>query len=398
MADAPLQPPRAPGLTRRFPTPLPAWALVAVALHIGLFSAFSLVMGSLARFVEQAPGLAFRWGLLSAGVSLVLLLCRLFLERLTAYCSESGKSVPGAWAAFLLVYGSAVFGAAALRSFLAPWILGMPLDTREAWQFVAQIALPLMASLLAIEFYLSRRQARLDWLAVSERLERDLAERRLDLVEIDDRLRREASHHLHGEIQSRLFMAWSLIRLSMAAATREAAIAQRLQAAEHLGVLGEQGLRHARELLGASDSDRPVSARAADLVARFGAVLPVTLDVDPAASPWEARMDPECRRLAILLLEEALLNAFRHGGPCRAHVSLRVDAPLTGPSHVRLMIEDDGTGFEAAEAGNGLGLRALRDDLERTGGRLEVDSRPGSGTRVIVHLPLQDAVAMEHAG
>lgn len=73
------------------------------------------------------------------------------------------------------------------------------------------LAFSLLSTLAACEVFLARRRTRVAWLAASERLERDLARSCAELVETDDRLRREAAEHLHGEVQSRLLMAWALM-------------------------------------------------------------------------------------------------------------------------------------------------------------------------------------------
>ncbi|MNX11369.1 Redox sensor histidine kinase response regulator DevS [compost metagenome] len=371
----------------RRPAAIPAWVLLVVALHFGMFSTYSLVMGSLSWVMDREPFAVLRWGALAALVSLLMLLARPLLSRL------SNGRPPGAslsaWGATFGVYALLAFGAAWLRSVLAPWALGFTLDPWRFWQFVIQFCVPLMGALMAIELYLSRRQARLDWLAVSERLECELAERRFDLVELDDQIRRDASHHLHGEVQSHLFMAWTLLKQAQRASSSEAARSQVSQASEHLAHLRTQALRQARDLLGASESGRPLSQRVEDLVARFGAVLPVTLDLAPSIAQLEARLAPEGRHHALLLLEEAMLNAFRHGHPSRIYVRLHVEASVGSPVLI-LEVSDDGAGFAPELAGKGLGLSALRDELEHAGGRLDVHSRSGHGTRVTLRLPLVD--------
>jgi signal transduction histidine kinase len=80
---------------------------------------------------------------------------------------------------------------------------------------------------------------------------------------------------------------------------------------------------------------------------------------------------------------EAFTNALRHSRARTVSVfTMRV------PGAVRIVIEDDGRGFDvgAARAGNGLHnlqLRALQ-----AGGTLSVESTPGKGTRVTLSLPL----------
>ena len=53
-----------------------------------------------------------------------------------------------------------------------------------------------------------------------------------------------------------------------------------------------------------------------------------------------------------------------------------------------LEVDDDGRGFDPATAtATGQGLRNLRERAERLGGRTEIHSTPGQGTRVRVTIP-----------
>jgi signal transduction histidine kinase len=53
---------------------------------------------------------------------------------------------------------------------------------------------------------------------------------------------------------------------------------------------------------------------------------------------------------------------------------------------MRLEIVDDGTGFDDEEPQSGFGLVTMRDRAEALGGKLRIDSRRGSGTRVELEL------------
>ena len=85
------------------------------------------------------------------------------------------------------------------------------------------------------------------------------------------------------------------------------------------------------------------------------------------------------------LIQEALSNAYRHGGG--AAQAVRV---ATEDGELSLEISDQGPGFDASvPAGDGhLGVAGMRERVESQGGTLEVDSKPGGGTRVQVRLPL----------
>ena len=81
---------------------------------------------------------------------------------------------------------------------------------------------------------------------------------------------------------------------------------------------------------------------------------------------------------------EALQNVARHAGP-DATATLRLWAE---DGILRFEVADDGAGFAARAAVRGAGLTNMSDRLGALGGLLEVDSSPGSGTRVRGHVPV----------
>jgi signal transduction histidine kinase len=87
---------------------------------------------------------------------------------------------------------------------------------------------------------------------------------------------------------------------------------------------------------------------------------------------------------AFQILQEGLVNALKHseGGAVVVKMS---DAD----NMVHIVVEDDGPGFDpGAEVGRGhVGMRLMRERAARVGGRIELDSQPGSGTRVEAILP-----------
>jgi signal transduction histidine kinase len=85
----------------------------------------------------------------------------------------------------------------------------------------------------------------------------------------------------------------------------------------------------------------------------------------------------------IQLAREALSNVSRHAQAVTCRVSLYRDE-----RGGVLEVDDDGHGFDPARTtGTGQGLRNLRERAESLGGRAEIDSTPGQGTRVRVTIP-----------
>jgi two-component system nitrate/nitrite sensor histidine kinase NarX len=56
---------------------------------------------------------------------------------------------------------------------------------------------------------------------------------------------------------------------------------------------------------------------------------------------------------------------------------------------VHIVVEDDGPGFDpSTEVGKDhVGMRLMKERAARVGGRINIDSRPGSGTRLEAILP-----------
>jgi signal transduction histidine kinase len=80
---------------------------------------------------------------------------------------------------------------------------------------------------------------------------------------------------------------------------------------------------------------------------------------------------------------EAIANAVRHANPTHIDVSLRYDS-----SGVRLIVADDGSGFQWTGELEGFGMRGMRKRADSIGARFTVRSAPGQGTAVQVQSPL----------
>jgi signal transduction histidine kinase len=86
--------------------------------------------------------------------------------------------------------------------------------------------------------------------------------------------------------------------------------------------------------------------------------------------------------------KELLSNSMRHGKASEITVLIHWE-----PRSIRLVVDDDGAGFDvellhSPDARRGLGLPAIRERVNSMGGRLDIESQRGRGTRVIVEVPL----------
>jgi signal transduction histidine kinase len=83
------------------------------------------------------------------------------------------------------------------------------------------------------------------------------------------------------------------------------------------------------------------------------------------------------------VVQEALTNTARHSGARAASVV----ATARG-GRLRLVVEDDGEGFDPATPSSRLGLVGIHERVGLIGGRLRIESSPGGGTAVVVDLEL----------
>ena len=109
--------------------------------------------------------------------------------------------------------------------------------------------------------------------------------------------------------------------------------------------------------------------------------------VESRGSP--RRMAPDVEVSLFQAVREALINAAKHARAGHAHVAL----DWSDAGGLVVTVEDDGDGFDVAEVearrsrARGFGLFSMRERLGVLGGRAEVDSGRGRGTRVRLEMP-----------
>jgi signal transduction histidine kinase/ligand-binding sensor domain-containing protein len=103
----------------------------------------------------------------------------------------------------------------------------------------------------------------------------------------------------------------------------------------------------------------------------------------PASLP-EQPLPTDTRHQLFLVVKESFNNIVRHAEATEVRLELACDN-----GHLRLTVADNGKGLPAQAAGEGRdGLVNLRERIERLGGTLRVQSKPGQGTRLDFTVPL----------
>ncbi len=226
------------------------------------------------------------------------------------------------------------------------------------------------------------------------RLERELERRleentraRADLQDLSAKLlraqeneRRTLARELHDEVGQSLSAI--LMEAEGAACSEDAA-----ETREHIASvrrLAEKTVNEVRDLAlllrpSMLDDFGLVAAlnwHAREMSKRTG--LNVVLSADESAGDL-----PEEHTTCIFrMVQEAINNSARHANARTVEIELRRE-----PDRVRFSVRDDGAGFDIRFV-RGLGLLGMEERVRRLGGRLEIDSHLGRGTRLYAELPV----------
>jgi len=108
----------------------------------------------------------------------------------------------------------------------------------------------------------------------------------------------------------------------------------------------------------------------------------IDLELEVPVRMEDIPLRAEVRRQVFLIFKECIHNVVRHSG-CR-----RVQVAMEYRGHrLLLRLSDDGAGFAAAGVENGHGLDSMRRRAMEIGGKLEIVSQPGGGTRIELEVP-----------
>jgi len=209
------------------------------------------------------------------------------------------------------------------------------------------------------------------------RAEADVRASRARIVTAGDAERRRLERNLHDGAQQRL-VAVSLA-LRRARGRLETSTVEETQASlDEVAQLSREALTELREL---ARGIHPAVLTESGLAGAFASLArdaPVAVKLEDITGH---RFPTEVEGAAYFFVSEALANVAKHAGGAGATVRTGVVG-----HDLTVEVADDGPGGAAPRAGSG--LQGLDDRLAAIGGTLEVDSRPGQGTRLRARIPI----------
>jgi PAS domain S-box-containing protein len=203
----------------------------------------------------------------------------------------------------------------------------------------------------------------------------ELAASRRRIVAASDDARRRIERDLHDGVQQQLVsLGLELGAMKADPPTGDALKEQLASVTEDVGSVLEDLVEIARGIHPAILSQGGLAAALKGLARRSAVPVELQVQIDEPLSD-------EVEVAAYYVAAEALTNAAKHARASLVHMDV-----TTGDGTVTLMLRDDGIG--GADPGKGSGLLGLQDRVEALGGAIKIVSSAGSGTCVVVTLPV----------
>jgi len=209
------------------------------------------------------------------------------------------------------------------------------------------------------------------------------------VVKAQENERSRVARELHDQAgQGLTSLQLGLSRIEKAApspAIEEAAAALRALTVETMNVIRDLAL----DLRPSALDDLGLVPALRDFTKTFSSRLDIPIDFQ--AAPLDEELPEETKVTLFRIVQEGLTNIAKHAGASRALVSLEAQ-----DSSLRLVIEDDGVGFNVEralgqEGHKSLGLFGMQERCHLLGGDLRITSQSGKGTKLVVTVPLAPA-------
>lgn len=112
----------------------------------------------------------------------------------------------------------------------------------------------------------------------------------------------------------------------------------------------------------------------------------VELDFRAPVSEKDLELGANIRREVFLIFKETVNNMIKHSGLTRAEIEFRI-----AEGNLVLRVSDNGKGFDTQSDSDGHGLMSIRERTAALGGQIEIISKAGQGTTVILRAPLESS-------
>jgi len=240
--------------------------------------------------------------------------------------------------------------------------------------------------LIALEGFITditdKRQAELDFANAVQREQQARAEYTSQLIASQEAERTRIARELHDSLGQNLLLIKNRAQLEMARTRLPETVREEFQSISNLASQTIAEIRHIShhlhppqlDILGLtrvlqSLTDNAAESSAVKIAGKFDFVDDVFLR--------------EAATNVYRIVQEKLSNILKHSHAKKARITLERDV-----HEVQLRVEDDGCGFTSGGEGKGMGLKNIAERVRMLGGKMNLDSQPGKGTRIEITIPI----------
>jgi signal transduction histidine kinase len=204
------------------------------------------------------------------------------------------------------------------------------------------------------------------------------------LVAAQEQERQTLSRELHDQVgQALTAIKIDVARAEQSLLPSQADLSERLRRARQGADETLEIIRRMSMLLRPSMlDDLGLSAALGWYTKQFSASTAIRVSLNDDGS---ADLLPDAEKTSLYrIVQEALTNCARHSEARSILIQLASEE-----QQYVVRIEDDGKGFTPARSARGLGLIGIEERVAEMGGALNLDSKPGAGTRIFISIPLR---------
>ena len=208
------------------------------------------------------------------------------------------------------------------------------------------------------------------------------------LISAQDEERQRIARDLHDNIGQQV-TALRLLLQVVAMAQVDNPVRQRIAQIQTIVERLDRQLDFLTGELRSASLDLGVVSAVEQFVREWSGTFSIAADLE-CRGVEQLRLDPAVETHLYRVVQEALNNVYKHAQAQR----VRVVVERRGTDLV-VIVEDDGRGFDAGAVSRsqtrGLGLVSMRERAQIIGGTLDIESSPGGGTTIYLHLPITES-------
>ena len=207
---------------------------------------------------------------------------------------------------------------------------------------------------------------------------------RISRLLTEERLRSKIARDLHDEMGSTLTSINIISKVAMEGKTdQEKGKAYFQKIKDHSGRMMESMSDMVWAINPINDSLGRVLLRMKEFAAEILEPARINYHFDHNELELGLALNPEQRKNIYLIFKEALSNAAKYSNATDVQILLQVQAAV-----FTMIIADNGIGFNENEENSGNGLRNMTIRATEMGGMVELDTKPGMGTKITLQLPV----------